>query len=199
MPDYFTIAELRELPQMADTSKYPDARCEAASAHIVGIIEREVGTSFFPRTKVEVHDSQGIEALVLRHPFVLSVTTVKVDGVTLAGYTYRFRSGLLRRYATGSTTPAAWPSGFDNIEVTYEAGYSATPPADVKEAALSATRSYLLATALNSSLDARRTSLSTEQGTVQFTVAGSDRPTGYPDVDATIVAWRQHLGVFGFA
>jgi hypothetical protein len=80
------------------------------------------------------------------------------------------------------------------VAVTYEAGYSATPPADVKEAALQATRWRLLATNSNSDMNARQTSSTNEMGgTVQYSVAGPDRPTGYPDVDAVIMGWKRRL------
>ena len=38
--EYFTEAELRALPHMSDTTKFTTARCDAAAAYIVGIIER---------------------------------------------------------------------------------------------------------------------------------------------------------------
>ena len=46
---------------------------------------------------------------------------------------------------------------------------------------------------MNSAIDDRRTSLSTEQGTVSYVIAGEDRPTGYPDVDAVIMRWARKL------
>jgi hypothetical protein len=199
MPDYFTLVDFRAMPHMGDATKYPDVRAEASASHVVGVIEREVKTSFVARTRVEFYDGDGSNIIYLRHPFVLSVTSVEIDGVALSGYTYRTRGGLLRRYATGATTPTTWPVGFDNIEVTYEAGYSATPPDDIKEAALKATRAHMLATASASAMDDRRMSISTEAGTLQFSTAGSDRPTGYPDVDAVIVGWRNKLALYGFA
>lgn len=197
MLDYFDIGELRYLPQVADSTKYPDARCEASAAYIVGIIEREVDTSFVERTTTdETYDGSGSAELVLRDAFVRSVSAVKVDGTAVSG-TFAARAGVLR--GVGSSAGYVFPPGVDNIAVTYVSGYSAAPPPDIKEAALQATRNHLLATAANSAMDARRTSLSTEAGTVTFVVAGSDHPTGYPDVDAVIVGWRNRLNVFGFA
>lgn len=193
--EYFALEELRGMPHMGDASKYPDTRVEAAAAYVVGVIEREVRTSFVARTRVETYDSCGDLALFLRHPLVLSVTGVEIDGVALTGYTLVARGGAVRRYRTGVTTPTPWPVGFDNIEVTYQAGYSTTPPADIKEAALKATRAYLLATAGNSAIDDRRMSITTEAGTLQFATAGKNQPTGYPEVDAVIIGWRDKLGL----
>lgn len=197
--EYFTEAELRALPQMSDTAKFPTTRCDAAAAHIVAIIEREVGTSFIARTVTdETHDGTGEPYILLNQIYVQSVTTAEIDGVAVTDH-LAASSGLLYRYTTGAGSPSTWPAGVQNVRVTYEAGYSAAPPADVKEAALKGTRAHLLSTMANSAMDDRRTSLSTDMGTVSFVVAGQDHPTGYPDVDAVILAWRSRLNVLGFA
>lgn len=197
MPDYFTLAELNALPNMSE-AKYTEARKEAAAAYIVGIIERVVGTSFVARTVTdEVHDGGGT-SIVLASPFVRSVTSATVDGVAVTD-TLVARAGVLRRYATGSNVPLTWAAGSGNVKVTYTAGYSATAPADIKEAALQATRYRLLATNSNSDMAARQSSVSTGDGVIQYVIAGQDRPTGYPDVDAVIIGWRDQLRAFGFA
>lgn len=187
MPDYFTLDELRALPHMGDTVKYPDDRVEAAAAYIVGIIEREVGTSFVERTVTEVRDG-GCYKLILDTAHVRSVTSVTVDGTPLDVADIVEDGGVLR-WVVG-LTKQRFATGFHNVTIVYKAGYSAAPPADIKEAALKGTRAHLLATGQNTAMDDRRTSLNTEAGTISFTVAGADHPTGYPEVDATIVAWR---------
>jgi hypothetical protein len=78
--------------------------------------------------------------------------------------------------------------------VTYAAGYSATPPADIKDAALQATRARLLTMDSQAGIEDRRTSLSTDQGTISYVIAGENRPTGYPEVDAVILGWKNALG-----
>ena len=191
MPEYFTLAELNALPNMSE-ARYTTARKEAAAAYVVGIIEREVDTSFIARTVTgEEHDA-GLGAIVLRKSFARSITSATEGGVAVTD-TLRVRGGVLRRYASAdSTTPLRWAGGF--VAVTYEAGYSATPPADVKEAALQATRWRLLATNSNSDMNARQTSSTNEMGgTVNYAVAGTNHPTGYPEVDAVIVGWRDRL------
>lgn len=191
--EYFTAAELNALPNMTE-ARYSTARKEAAAAWAVGIIEREVETSFVARTVTdEVHDGGG-DGIVLNTPWVLSVTSATENGVAVTD-TLKVRNGVVRRYGSAtSTTPGRWADGVENIEVTYEAGYSTTVPPDVKEAALQATRWRLLATNSNSDLNARQTSITNEMGgTVNFAVAGPDRPTGYPDVDAVIIGWKRRL------
>lgn len=191
--EYFTLEELNALPNMTE-GRYSTARKEAAAAWAVGIIEREVETSFIARTVTdEIHDGGG-NALVLDTPHVLSVTSATENGVAVTD-TLKVRNGVVRRYGSATaTTPGRWADGIQNIAVTYEAGYSETVPPDVKEAALQATRWRLLATNSNSELNARQTSITNEMGgTVNFATAGPDRPTGYPDVDAVILGWKRRL------
>lgn len=197
-PDYFTLAELRALPDISDTARYTDARCLASAAYITSIIEREVGTSFIARTiTAEIHDG-GCPAILLRHPFVRSVTSVTENGTTVTD-DVRAASGVLRRFPTGSYIPLPWLPGVGNISVTYQSGYSATPPADLKDAAMQASRARLLTMDSQAGIEDRRTSLSTDQGTIGFVIAGEGRPTGYPEVDEVIMGWKRKLNVFGFA
>lgn len=195
MPDYFTLDELRALPQMGDTVKYPDDRVEAAAAYIVGIIEREVDTAFVSRTVTnEIHDGGGA-TIVLDHADVTAVTTLTVDGVAVDPSNYVVTSGVVR------LTSGVFGAGIGNVSVTYTYSQGdildGVSFADVKEVALKGTRAHLLATGQNTAMDDRRTSLNTEAGTISFTVAGTDHPTGYPEVDATIVAWRNRVGGLG--
>lgn len=196
-PDYFTKAELQALPDMSGET---EARIIAAAAWAVGVIEREVGTSFVARTVTdEIHDG-GCDSVVLGSPYVLSVTSATENGVVVTD-DLRVRGGVLRRFSGATSfTPVSWSTGHGNVAVTYQSGYSSTPPADIKEAALAATRWHLLEQRANNVHSPRQTSITNEMGgTVNFAVAGSDRPTGYPDVDAVIVGWRNQLDVFGFA
>lgn len=196
-PDYFTQAELRALPDMGAEA---EARILAAAAWAVGVIERVVGTSFVARTVTdEVHDGSA-RGLILRSPYVLSVTSAIEDGVPVSD-DLRVTSGILRRYSgADSFTPNGWTQGHGNVAVTYEAGYSVEPPPDIKEAALQATRWHLLEGRASNVQTPRQTSVSNDMGgTINFAVAGVDRPTGYPDVDAVIVGWRDRLYVPGVA
>lgn len=197
-PDYFTLAELRALPQMSDATKYPEARVLAAAAYITSIIEREVGTSFVPRAVTETLDGTGGPSLSLGSPYVQSLSSVTAGGTVLNLATVRATRGFgLLEFVSGGSV---WPTGRDSVTVAYLSGYSTTPPADIKEAALTATRWRLLATNSNAELDARRTSLTNDMGgTTSYAIAGPDRPTGYPEVDAVIMGWKHKLDVHGFA
>lgn len=195
--DYFTEAELRALPQMSDTAKYTTARVEASAAYITSIIEREVGTSFIARNVAgELHDGGGYSiALDQRH--ALSVTSATENGVAVTD-TLSLQYGVVEKFSPGSFRPNLWSPGRRNVAITYTRGFSTAPPADIKEAALKGTRWHLLATNSDSAVNARQTALTNEQGgTIQFSVAGIDHPTGYPEVDAVILGWRNRLYVPG--
>lgn len=193
--EYFTEAELNALPNMGE-GRYTVARKEAAAAYVVGIIEREVGTSFIARTVTDERHNGGDAYLALRKPFAISVTSATEDGVAVTD-TLRVLHGVVRRLASAtSLTPLTWAPGFGNVLITYQAGYSTVVPADLKEAALLATRWRLIASNSNSDMNARQTSQTNEMGgTTSFAVAGVDRPTGYPEVDAVIVGWRNQLNI----
>lgn len=197
MPEYFTLAELNALPNMGE-GRYTDARKEAVAAYVVSIIERVVKTSFVTRTVTNERHDGGRAAIALRHLYASSVTSATEDGVAVTD-TLRVSNGVLRRFSSATDfTPIAWTSGTGNVLVTYQAGYSSTAPADIKEAALLATRWRLIASNSNSDMNARQTSMTNDMGgTTQFAVAGSERPTGYPEVDAVIIGWRDRLFVPG--
>lgn len=198
MPEYFTLAELRALPDMDDVARYTDARVESSAAFVVAVIERVTGTSFISRTVTnEVHDG-GVYGIVLRKPHVLSVTSATIDGVAVTE-TLSVRSGVVQRYATGATTPTAWTAGQRNVKVTYSAGYSSTVPADLKEAALTATRHHLITTDGKSGTSDRATSITNEYGNIQLSVAGENRPFGLPEVDAVVMGYVTTVDNFGFA
>lgn len=197
MPEYFTEAELKGLPDMSSETT---ARIDAAAAWAVGVIERVVGTSFVARTVTgEVHNG-GSRGIILRSRYVLSVTSVTEGGVAVMD-SLRVDHGILRRFAGAAEfSPQYWASGYGNVLVTYQSGYSAVPPPDIKEAALQATRWHLLEGRASNVNAPRQTSFSNEMGgTTSLAVAGTDRPTGYPDVDAVIIGWRDKLYVPGVA
>lgn len=192
MPDYFTLEELRALPNVSDAARFSDARVEEAAAYLVGVIEREVGTSFVTRTRGPVVLDGGAAYLDL-DPMARDLVLVLIDGVN-ATSACRVRGGTLRRRDGIPFAP-----GTENIEVTYLSGYSTEPPSDVKEMALLGTRAHLIATADGTLTTSRETGLQNDFGNITYAIAGKDRPTGYPEVDAMIVAWREKLQVFGFA
>lgn len=193
---YFTTAELRTLPDIVgQVVRFPDPRLVEAHDWIASIVEREAGTSFIVTTVTgERLTGSGTDGLRLPNPYVRTVTAITVDGTAYttsevaavyvdAGHLY---------LADGYT----WPTtSRGNITVTYTYGYSPTPPADLKQAMLRAARNWLLTMDTWSGADVRSTSISNEFGNIQLSVPGERRPTGIPDVDATIMAWADRVRV----
>lgn len=190
---YFTLAQLRDLPDVSDGAKYPDARVTSVGEYVEATIERVVGTSFVARTWTDEEHYLGsryADRLTLRHPHVRSVISLEVDGLA-DGDAVDYESSVVRKTAGGG-----WSGRL--VVITYTAGYSVTPPADIREAALWATRHRLMTTGRDSAWTGRQTQMNTEQGSVQFAPSGADRPFGLPDVDAVVNGWR-HVGIPGVA
>lgn len=193
---YFTTAELRALPDIVgQIERFPDARLVEAHDWIAAIVERECDTSFIVSTVTDERVSgTGTDTLFLRRPYAREVTAISVDGVALdapriADLYVDHGMVYLNNYSTWATTTRG------NVTVTYTAGYSETPPADLKQAMLRAARNWLLTMDAWSGKDSRSTSISNQDGTFQLSVAGENRPTGIPDVDAVIMGWAQRVRV----
>lgn len=195
-PDYFTLAEFRELPDMDDEGRYSDDKVEAAAAYLTETVEREVGVPLVPRTATETLDGTGGLALVLSHVHVRSLTSVTVGGTSVDVNDLTATHGLLR-YVNRSTS---WPVGISNVVAVYSYGEYATCPDDIKDPVMWATRDRLLNQSTQAGANARRTSVSNDiGGTTTFVLAGEKRPTGYPDLDAAIAGRRRSDYVTGFA
>jgi len=195
--EYFSESELRALPQMSDTIVYTSARIDAAGAWAVTTFEEFCGTAFIPRSYTELFDgsraNRANRGLVLTKRRATAVTALKQDGIAFTApelLELKLDGGVVKRLPAGSYVPQEWNWGTGNIEATYTYGF-AQVPGDVKEAALQATRARLLGTNSNADFDDRRTSMTTEMGTVNFVIAGEDRPTGYPEVDAVLLRYRK--------
>jgi hypothetical protein len=189
--DYFSIEEFRAQPDVPE-SKYNDAAVTAAAEYVQGIVEGHCGTSFVGRQAVETLDGTGTTTLRLATPYVLGVDSVTVNGTVLTDE-YVVDAGVLERRAAGSFSSLSWSRGRRNVVVTYRAGYSDEPPADLKGAVIQAVRARLMATSSQATIDDRRTSLNTDMGVINYVIAGQERPTGYPEVDAVIMRWAKKL------
>jgi hypothetical protein len=179
---YFEIAELREIPDVSDPVKFPDARLTAARAWIEAIIERHVGTSFVDRARVRTVDGDGRSSLLLPG-YARSVTSVTVSGLAVTEFVLS-SAGIL------TLTAGTFTYGTQNVVVTYiENATPAGVPEDLKWAALEAARYKLKER--DSRISSRTLSeFDGEGGTTRFAIPSEDRPTGLPDVDAVINGYR---------
>ncbi|MGK5737272.1 phage head-tail connector protein [Micromonospora sp. URMC 103] len=123
MADIVTLDEVKKqlnIP-LDDTSQ--DDELLVYIGAVTEVVEDIVGP-VTPRAVVETHDG-GRNAIILRKPPILSVTSVVEDGTTLttADYTASLDAGILYR-GTGF-----WLGGRGSVTVTYQAGRQTTPVA----------------------------------------------------------------------
>jgi hypothetical protein len=187
---------------VADTSKYANARVEAAAAYVVGRIESFVDSSFIRRSVTETYD--GVEAnrsatptvaLRKRHPFQVTALVESGNTYDAGALAELVIDGIfLRRRVSGSWVSwRPWQPGLQNLAITYTAGFSDVPPGDVKEAALQATRDRLMTLDSNASYNQRARAVTNEYGTTSLAVADEDHPFGIPDVDAVLAHYRREF------
>jgi hypothetical protein len=102
-------------------------------------IERDLDRILVRRAVTEVHNGSQ-HAIILRHTPVISVTSVTESGVLVdpSGYLLDPATGFLYRGTTSYANRFAW--GYQNISVTYVAGY-ANPPRVARLAALNLVQS----------------------------------------------------------
>jgi hypothetical protein len=102
-------------------------------------IERDLDRILVRRAVTEVHNGSQ-HAIILRHTPVISVTSVTESGVLVdpSGYLLDSATGFLYRGTTSYANRFAW--GYQNVSVTYVAGY-ANPPRVARLAALNLVQS----------------------------------------------------------
>ena len=140
------------------------------------------GVAFVPRYARDVLDGSGSRKLDLLHARPRSIISAKFDGAVQTTTTWDL-------YDAGYiiTSGGTFPWGYRNIEIIYEHGYD-VPPSDIRDAALSAIRSNVLATAGGGGIPAGVTQLITDAGTYNF--GRPTRPFGIREVDDALVARR---------
>lgn len=106
-----------------------DAACE---------IVRDIAEQAFNRgTTTVVCDGTGTDALLLDNLPALNAGTVSVNGTTVTDYMLT-DNGILLRGSIGCDPQPTWPSGRQNVTVTYEHGYDPDDiPRSVRMVALS--------------------------------------------------------------
>src|SRR4051812_31981340 len=88
-------------------------------------------------------DGTGTDAILLPKLPVATAGTVTVNGTIITDYVLDTTRGMLLRGTTGSYPRPVWPSGRQNVVVTYTHGYG-TIPADVRMVALEVARRIVI-------------------------------------------------------
>ena len=178
---YVTPAQVRTLPNLADSSRFSDADIAEAMDWFETTFEDYVGMAFVPRTATERLAGR-CSTLMLDHWPVRSITAVR-SYTTASAYTSFTAdeladllidpTGSVRRYSLGY-----WPG---DVEVEYVHGQEAAP-ADVRKAALVAIQNRL--TQDNSGREADQTyGVATQEGFIRNILPGKDRPFGSAQCD----------------
>ena len=141
------------------------------------------GVAFVPRYAREVLDGSGSSKLELKHARPRTILSAKFDGVAQTTTTWDlYEAGYI-------LSPGSFPWGRRNVEIIYEHGYDAAP-SDIRDAALSAIRSNVLAdTSGGGGIPAGVTSLITDAGTMVFG-GRLTRPFGIRAVDDVLLDRR---------
>lgn len=187
---YLTTAQVRALPNLGDTAKYPDTAITDAVGWFETTFEDATGVAWIPRTVTETLSGRGGAALLLSYMFPRTIAAVSIttNGVATA-FTAAELADLVV-YDTGEIfrlTLGRWPFGNRNVSVTYTHSITTTPPADVIEAAKVAVRERLLEGAVGN----RQFSIATEDGIIRNSTPSNGRAFGIPFVDE-VVTRRSH-------
>jgi len=139
------------------------------------------GVAFVPRYAREVLDGKGSRKLELKHARPRTILSAKFDGVAQTTTDWDlYEAGYI-------ISSSSFPWGYRNVELIYEHGYDSAP-SDVRDAALSAIRSNVLATAGGGGIPAGVTQLITDAGTYNF--GRPTTPFGIREVDSVLIGRR---------
>lgn len=189
---YFSLAELRAMPNLSDTAKYTTAELTTARDWITDLIDREVGTSFVARYARDTQDGSGTDEMILSTPYPSAVASVKVDGVAFTSE----ELADLHIYSDGRLVrdSGSFATGKRNVDIRYEAGLAVCPE-DLKRAALVAARHRLLRNENSQGTPAGARSVATDVGTFSLSFPGPNHPTGIDEVDEVIMAYKQRYDI----
>lgn len=189
---YVTLAEIRALKNLSETSKFTTPELQAARAWFEDTFERFTGVAFVPRYAKHSVDGSGIDSLVLHDYNVTRIRSV-VDADRNDTWT-QARLDAIRPDDSGVVNLApdgsVFAVGTRNLTIAYEHGHKA-PSEDVRQAALVAIRDKLIGDQTGN----RVYSIETERGVERISTPGRDSPFGLPFVDAVAVAYRHKVPV----
>lgn len=179
---YLTADEVRDAAsQLDDDDTYPDTLLEGLIAEFEQTAERYRGVAFEPRTAVETSTVDGEGRVPLGQQRPRSVTTVKINGATLATTEYRLSiiPAAIYYRTTVLCDANGWPS---TIEVTYSHGLDA-PDATILRACTEYVRACAVSDRSGTSRDIIAQSF--DGGFTRYSTPDWDagRPTGWLEVD----------------
>jgi hypothetical protein len=174
---HFALSEARALKPMDDAATYSAARLTQARTLAETALEDACMVPFVPRYFRWRLDGNGRCDLMLPRSRPLTVTTATVDGAALT-------VGDLELYEDGRVySPNGWASGRRNVIIAGTYGYPFPPPRVARASMLLAKRFIV-----DSPVNDRATSLTTEDGTTSYLVTAGVRSaiTDVPEANAVI-------------
>lgn len=190
----FGVGEVRALnAELANTTTYPTAKLVDAREGVSDDLETECGIAFAPRGRRVTLSGDDRKSLLIPNLRVRRLVSLKVGGTAFTQAELDDLAvepwGLVTRKTLGTYT-----DGDRNVEVHYEHGYD-FPPEGIRRAALVLAKHRLLPSPMG--LDARSSSVTTDEGTYTLIQPGIRRPFGIPEVDAEVERYREEVPVFG--
>lgn len=190
-----SLNDCRRLRPLDDVNKFPDELIEQTITQIEDQLEAACGVSFVPVERVRVkYDGNGTGELFTRHarPQSISAITLSDQVVTqvltdadLAAVRIDEEAGVLLRPIY------YWLKGRRNITVTGIFGYAQVPGL-VKQAVAEGVRHALV----ESRIDARAQSITSEDGTAQLVTAGVRGALfSIPALNQVVQMYKQSFGV----
>lgn len=189
---YLTVPDVRALPGLSDTSKFPVKRIREVVDEFEDIAERYCGKAFVRRYGRETVPGDGTTFVLLgKRPVRSLVAASSTDSAgTVTAFTttnWRFdAAGTL--WTDGDTLTGTW-NGEPNLTFQYIYGED-RPPYSLVEAAKDYVRFHLLETRAGVGRDMLSVADPESGGTTRFSTPDWDagRPTGLLEVDKTLNA-----------
>jgi hypothetical protein len=174
---YVSLAELRALPELSNTTTFPDETLRGLRDAFEVLAENHCQTAFTPQYAHEWGWGDSSQVMYVDKTPVRRLLSVKVDDVaaTFSGWTVEERGKITRDTGT-------FPIG-QRVEWSYEYGEDA-PDAELRLAALKCISRFVLGQ--RSGIPDNALTMTTAEGGFTLGIAGADRPTGDPFVDGVL-------------
>lgn len=179
----FSIADLRAFDGELTAAEYPASQVREVRDTVAARFEKWCGVAFVPRGARVTLNGPDDTTLLLPYREVTRLVSASIDaGDGFEALTADELADVVVHRWGGLYRAASWTGGTGNVKAHVEHGYDDVPD-PVHRAAMIYARSLLVA----SPIPDRATSETTDVGTVRFSIAGRDGPTGIPEVDAVLV------------
>lgn len=178
----FEVPDLRAFDAaFGDATRYPAELVRAARTAAEERFERACRQAFVPRGRRTFKVGSGTARVHVSDNALRRLVSVAVDGIELTEA--EIEETIVREWGAFDRPSGKVWSELAAIRLHYEHGLDAPTP-EVSQAAMLLAREYLV----RSNLSSRATVEATDVGFFRLSVAGPDRPTGLPEVDAVIRA-----------